>query len=337
MFFLSDNAAPVAPQVMEALMRANQGFAAPYGNDEVTARVRATIREVFEAPEAAIYFVATGTSANVLALASITPPWGAIFCHDDAHVHHDECNAPEFFTQAKLIPVTGEQGRITPEGLQAAIARKGAGVVHSAQPAALTLTNVTEDGTLYTPAQIAALTTVAREHKMLTHLDGARFANAVAALGCSPAEMTWKAGVDVVSFGGTKGGLMGAEAVVFFDPKHAWEFELRRKRGGHLFSKLRYLSAQFEGWLEGGLWLEMARHANAMTARLAEGLGQIEGVTFAYEVGGNIIFADFPEVVNQRLQAAGARYYLNGSRARLVTSWATSVEEVEAFIAAAKG
>lgn len=338
MFFASDNGAPCPAPVMEALNRANTGPAMPYGNDDYTAAAANRIRELFEAPEAAVHFVATGTVANALALATLTPSWGAIFCHENAHVYHDECGAPEFFSQAKLIPVPGENGRMTPEALEAAILSQPKGNVHSIQPGSVTLTDVTEMGTLLTPDRIAPLAAIAKKHDLPVHLDGARFANAVAASGATPAEMTWKSGVDALSFGGTKGGLMGAEAVVFFDPKHSWEFQLRRKRSGHLFSKGRYLAAQFDGWLENGIWLDLARHANAMTARLVAGLSAIPGAAVAHPAEANISFITLPAESHARLQAAGAKYYLKPTGlARLVTSWATTEAEVDQFIATARG
>lgn len=338
MFFASDNGAPCPPQVMAALMQANQGPAMPYGNDPVTKAAADMIRDVLEAPEAAVYFVATGTAANALALATLCPPWGAVFCHDIAHVQQDECGAPEFFSGAKLLTVPGAHGLMAPDALDRAIRGQGVRVVHSVQPGAVTLTDVTEAGTLYDPDQIAALARVAHGHGLPVHLDGARFANAVAATGASPAELTWKAGVDALSFGGTKGGLLGAEAVVFFDPARGWEFELRRKRAGHLFSKNRYLAAQFSGWLADGLWLDLARHANAMAARMADAVQAIPGASLIHPAQANILFAQLPDSAHQRLKAAGARYYDMGEgRARLVTSWATTEQEIAAFAATAAG
>lgn len=338
MFFASDNGAPCPPQVMAALARANEGPAMPYGNDPLSTRVAGLIRDVLEAPDAAVYLVATGTAANALALATMCPPWGAVFCHEGAHVQQDECGAPEFYSGAKLLTVPGGHGRMDPAALDAAIRGQGVRVVHSVQPGAVTITDVTEAGTVYSPDTVAALAEVAHRHGLPVHLDGARFANAVVASGATPAELTWKAGVDVLSFGGTKGGLMGAEAVVFFDPARAWEFELRRKRGGHLFSKHRYLAAQFEGWLQDGLWLDLARHANAMTARMAHGLAAQPDTALIHPAQANITFATLPDAAHTRLKAAGARYYDMGEgRARLVTSWATTEAEVDAFLAAAAG
>lgn len=338
MFFASDNGAPVPDAVMQAMLRANADPAMPYGNDALTARVQDRLRDLLAAPQAVVHFVATGTAANALALATLTPPWGAILCHPLAHIQNDECGAPEFFSGAKLLTVAGQDGRMDPAALADTIGGLGRRNVHSVQPGAVSITNVTEAGTVYTPDQTAALAEIAHANDLPLHLDGARFANAVAATGASPADLTWRAGVDALSFGGTKGGLPGAEAVVFFDPGQAWDFELRRKRGGHLFSKLRFLSAQFDGWLDAGLWLELSRHANAMNARLAAGLAGLPDVRLAYPADANITFATLPPAMHDRLQAAGARYYaMADGRARLVTSWATTPQEVDAFLAAARG
>ncbi len=339
MFFASDNTSGAAPQVMAAIQRANEGFDRSYGTDQAMERVRARVREVLEAPEAAVYLVATGTAANALALATHCPPWGAVFCHTHAHIAEDECGAPEFFTAgAKLVLVDGPHGRMTPEGLRAAIARTGTSV-HGVQKGMVSITNVTEAGTVYTPAEIAALTAEARAHGLPCHLDGARFANALVATGATPAEMTWKAGIDVLSFGGTKNGCLGVEAVVIFDPARAWEFELRRKRAGHLWSKHRYLSAQFEAYVEDGLWLRLAAQANAAAARLAAGLERVPGVSQLHPVQANMMFPEWPAGTHARLQAAGAVYYawdLPDGRegARLVTSWNTTEAQIDAFLAA---
>lgn len=343
MFFASDNASAVPPQVMEALAAANTGYAMPYGRDPGMDRVRTLIRETFEAPEAAVYLVATGTAANSLSLALLCQPWQTVFCHTHAHVAEDECGAPEFFTHgAKLTLVPGDHGRIDPVALREALDRTGEGNVHGVQRGCLTITNVTEAGTVHSPDQIAELAGIAHAAGVPVHLDGARFSNAIVATGATPAEMTWKAGVDVVSFGGTKNGLLGAEAVVIFDPARAWEFELRRKRSGHLFSKHRYLSAQMEAWLTDGLWLHLARQANLMASRLADGLGKLPGVTLRHPVEANILFPEWPAGLHARAEAAGAVYYPfpapeGREAARLVTSWATRSADVDAFLDAIRG
>lgn len=343
MFFTSDNASGAAPEIMAAVMAANAGYARSYGADALMDRVRAQVREVFEAPEAAVYLVATGTIANALALALTCPPWGAVFCHQHAHVAEDECGAPEFYTHgAKLVLVPGDHGKMTPGTLRAALARTGESGVHGVQRGMLTVTNVTEAGTVYTPAEVAALVAEAKAHGLPCHLDGARFANALVATGATAAEMTWKAGIDLVSFGGTKNGCMGVEAVVIFDPARAWEFELRRKRGGHLFSKHRFLSAQMAAYLDGGLWLRLAGQANAMAARLAAGLATVPGATLHHPVQANILFPEWPAGLHARAEVAGAAYYPfpappGREAARLVTSWSTTEADVDDFITALGG
>ncbi|HCQ65124.1 MAG TPA: low specificity L-threonine aldolase [Rhodobacteraceae bacterium] len=344
MYFASDNAGPVHPKVMEALTAANAGYALPYGADPIMDEVRARIRALFEAPEAAVYLVATGTAANALALATLCEPWETVFCTAPAHIHVDECNAPEFFTGgAKLTLVPGADAKMTADALRAVIESEETRGVHGPQRGPLSLTNVTELGTVYSVAEIATLTGVAKDHGLATHLDGARLANALAATGARPAEMTWKAGIDAVSFGGTKNGLMGVEAVVLFDPARAWEFELRRKRGAHLFSKHRYLSAQMLAYLEGDLWLELARTANAANARLVEGLKATGVVEYAHPPRANMGFAAWPRAAHKRLHEAGAAYYLwDGSldgddpdemiTARLVCDWSARAEDTARFV-----
>ena len=345
MFFASDNSSGVPARVLDALARANDGFALGYGADAIMDRVRARIRELFEAPEAAVYLVGTGTAANALALATFCPPWGAIYCHRVAHIEEDECGAPEFYTGgAKLVLLDGKHGKITPQALENKLKTAAAVGVHNVQKGMLSLTNLTETGTRYSVAEIAALAGIAKAHGLPVHLDGARFANALVAEGCTPADMTWRAGVDVVSFGGTKNGLMGVEAVVILDPAKAWEFELRRKRGGHLVSKHRFLSAQMDAWLEDDLWLSLARHANAMAARLEAGLAALPATSLLHPRGGNMLFATFPRAAHRRLRAAGAAYYdwpganslegdaAEGLSARLVASWSTTGDLVDRFL-----
>ncbi len=349
MFFASDNAGPVHPRILDAVIRASDGYAMPYGADTLMERVRDQFRETFEAPEAAVYLVATGTAANSLALATLSQPYETIFCTPQAHIHEDECNAPEFFTGgAKLTLVPAPDARMTPEALRTSILGEETRGVHGPQRGPVSLTNVTERGTVYSASDLTTLASVAKEFAMPVHLDGARFANAVAATGASPAEMSWKAGVDALSFGATKNGAMGVEAVVFFDPKHAWEFELRRKRGAHLFSKHRFLSAQMSAYLEDGLWLELAGLANAANAHLTRGLKQIQQVSYLHDPAANIGFAAWPRDGHQRLHDAGAEYYIwEGSlegedpseqlAARMVCDWSASNENIDRFIDLVRG
>lgn len=345
MYFTSDNASGVPPQVLDALAKANAGFAPGYGAEPAMEALRVRIREVFEAPEAEVHLVATGTAANALSVATLCPPWGAVYCHRHAHIEEDECGAPEFYSGgAKLVTLEGAHGKIAPGTLAAALAGAASGGVHNVQRGMLSLTNLTEAGTAYSAAETAALASEAKRHGLPVHLDGARFTNALVAQNASPAELTWKAGVDVLSFGGTKNGLMGVEAVVLFDPARAWEFQLRRKRGGHLFSKHRFLSSQMAAWLENDLWLDLARGANAMAARLEAGIGALPFARLAHKREGNILFAAFPRRAHAALQAAGARYYLMPHNAtlegdpeaevlcRLVTSWCTTGDEVDRFL-----
>ncbi|MCE5973036.1 low specificity L-threonine aldolase [Sinirhodobacter sp. WL0062] len=345
MNFASDNTSGAAPQIMAALARANGGHQPSYGNDPLTRAVEARIRDIFEAPEARVYLVATGTAANALSCAILTDPWGAVFCHRNAHIEEDECGAPEFYTGgSKLVLVDGAHARMEPQALRRTVAHTGRGGVHNVQRGMVSITNATEAGAVYTPAEVKALCDVARDFHLPVHMDGARFANALVAAGCTPAEMTWRAGVDVLSFGGTKNGCMGVEAVVIFDPARAQEFELRRKRGGHLFSKHRFLAAQMQAYLEGDLWLHLARHANVMAAKLSEGVQAAPGAKLVHPTEANAVFAAFPRAAHVRAQAGGAAYYLwpfdqpldgpgeEPLAARLVCSWATTEAEIEAFL-----
>ncbi len=341
MNFMSDNVAGASPEILAALRDANRGAALPYGNDAITARLRDRLSDVFERA-VAVFPVATGTAANALALAAMAPPWGAIYCHAAAHVATDECGAPELYTGgAKLVPLDGPDGKLTPAALDAALAASGAGEVHHVQPAALSLTQATEAGTVYRPAEIAALAEVARGHGLRVHMDGARFANALASLGRTPAEITWRAGVDALSLGATKNGALAAEAVVLFDPALAETMGFRRKRGGHLFSKMRFLSAQLDAYLRDDLWLRNARHANAMAARLAAGLGALDGVSLLHPVEANEIFARLPLAMADGIEAAGFGFYRWGADAagttvRLVTAFDTREADVDAMVAAAE-
>ncbi|MFD0978801.1 threonine aldolase family protein [Tropicimonas aquimaris] len=344
MYFASDNTGPIHPRILDALARANTGYAPAYGADPLTVEVVQTLREIFEAPEAAVHLVATGTAANSLLLSTGTAPWQTIFCSRVAHIHEDECNAPEFFSGgAKLTLVETVDGKMTPEGLVAAIEAEETRGVHGPQRGPVSLTQATEKGTLYTLEELRALSEVAHRFGLPVHMDGARFANALASLGCSPAGMTWKAGIDMLSFGGTKNGLMGVEAAILFDPARSMEFELRRKRGAHLFSKHRYLAAQMQGYLEGGLWLEMAGAANTACQRLADGLRNAPGANLMFRPEANIVFARLPRATHRRLFEAGAQYHLSDDTldggpedaplaARFVTDWSAEPAETDRFL-----
>jgi len=340
MFFTSDNASGAAPEIIAAIARANDGFARSYGADPLMAHVTQKLRDTFEAPEAAVYLVATGTVANALALAIHCQPWAAVFAHSDAHIATDECGAPEFYTNgAKLVGVPGAHGKMTADALAQSLARTGDSGVHGVQRGMVSITNVTEAGTVYTPAEIAALTAEARVFGLPCHLDGARFANALVATDATAAEMTWKSGIDVVSFGGTKNGCLGVEAVVIFDPAKAWEFELRRKRGGHLFSKHRFLSAQMDAYLTDDLWLRLASHANQMGARLAAGITALPGATLQHPAQANMLFPEWQIGTHDRAEAQGAAYYRmpapeGREAARLVASWSTRESDVDDLLAA---
>lgn len=345
MEFASDNTSGATPEVMEALNAANADYAPSYGDDPLMAEVTDQIRGIFDAPEAAVFLVATGTAANALSTALYCPPWGALYCHADAHVEVDECGAPEFFVGGgKTAPIAGAHGKITTDGLKARLALTPQGGVHHIQHGMLTLTNLTEAGTSYRPGEVASLAAIARAEGMKVHMDGARLPNALTFTDAGAADMTWRAGIDVLSLGGTKNGCLGVEAVVVFDPARAWEFELRRKRGAHLFSKHRFLSAQMAGYLRDGRWLDRAGHANRMAARLAEGIASLPGGALVHPCQGNIVFASFPRALHRKATAAGAHYYLwpfdqslEGPgdaplSARFVCSWSTTEADVDGLL-----
>jgi len=346
MYFASDNCGPALPEVLAALTDANTGYTPSYGGDFLMEDVKTRIRDLFEAQDAAVFLVATGTAANALALATMTQPWQAIFCAPLSHIQCDECHAPEFFTGGAKLRLVGEADKISPEALSHEISVLGQGNVHVSQHGPLALSQVTEMGHVYSLEELRALTSVAKQHGLATYMDGARFANACVSLGCTPAEMSWKAGIDVVSFGGTKNGCIGVEAVIFFDPAKAWEFELRRKRGAHLFSKHRFLSAQMLAYLEDDLWRKSASSANAACARLTTGLRDAPAVVFKNVPQANMIFATLPRATHQRLHEAGAAYFMEGTLAghdadeplplRLVCDWFVSEAQIDEFIGLVK-
>lgn len=344
MFFASDNWAGAHPKIVDNLARHASGFASAYGSSALDKKVEATFNEIFER-EVAVFFVSTGTAANSLSMTAFGRPGGVAFCHREAHMIADEGGAPEYFTGGgRLCPVDGPLGRITPEALQAEIARYPAAFIHAGQPAAVSITQASEIGTVYDTDQIAAIGGIARQHGLPLHMDGARFANALVSLGASPAEMTWKQGVDVVSFGGTKNGCWCAEAVVFMDPAKARDFPFIRKRAAQLFSKSRFVAAQFEAYLADGLWLDTARHANAMTQRIAGHIAASSRARLSWTPQANEIFPIVKLDAVEALKAQGAAFYPwsaphgfadtigdDETLCRLVTSFATTEDEVDRF------
>jgi threonine aldolase len=304
-------------------------------------QVTRLVREKFKAPDAAVYLVGTGTAANALALSTLSQPWETVFCSPVSHIHEDECNAPEFYLGGGKLTLVGDSDKITPEALFKSIEGEENRGVHGPQRGPVSITQITEKGHSYSVEEVQAISNVAKTYGLALHMDGARFTNAIVARNASPAEMTWRAGVDALSFGGTKNGLMGVEGVIFFDPKHAWEFELRRKRGAHLFSKHRYLSAQMLAYLTDDLWLDLARRANGNFARLKAGLETIPDVQLRGNPDGNMTFFDMPRALHKRAEAAGAVYYWDDVEGpmdqmimgRLVCDWSITHDMIDQFIA----
>lgn len=344
MQFASDNAAPAPPEILRALEAANDGYAPSYGADALSERLSLRIRQVFEAPEAEVFLVTTGTAANGLSLASLCPPWGTIFAHQTAHIEVDECGAPGFLAGgAKMTLLPGPHGKIDPAALADTLEAIDDADIHHVAKGPLSLTNATEFGAVYGAADLAALTAIARDHGVGVHMDGARFANALAATGATPADLSWKAGADILCLGGTKNGLLGVEAVVIFDPARAWEFQRRRKQAGHLASKNRYLAAQMLAMLDGGLWLDLARRANRAARWLSDAVARSPGARITQPTQANLVFAALPRAAHTRLRAAGARYAEwpveaptalpeDSVHVRLACSWCTTDTEIERFI-----
>lgn len=344
MIFASDNWAGAHPRIAANLAAHASGHEPAYGNGELDARVQKKFAEIFER-DVAVFFVGTGTAANALSLVSANKPGGLSFCHRESHIMEDECGAPEYFMGgSRLFAVDGTLGRIDPEALAASVGRFAVDNVHAGRPAAISITQATEVGTVYGLDHIRAISAVAREHKLPLHMDGARFANALVSLGATPAEMTWKSGIDIVSFGGTKNGCWCAEAVVMFDLDQAKEFAFIRKRAAQLFSKSRFIAAQFEAYFADGLWLETATHANAMASRLAGHIASSSKARLAWQPAANEVFAVMPVTLADQLQKKGARFYdwlrphgFDGEMApgeklwRFVTSFATTADEVDSF------
>lgn len=329
--FLSDNTSGAHPAVMEALLQSNSGHAAAYGEDDYTRRMGEAFDRLFGRKVYA-FPVLNGTGANVAALAHMTKRYSSVLCSDVAHIFEDECGAPEHMMGCKILGLSSINGKITPEAVEGQMGVLGS--QHASQPTVLSLSQLSEKGTAYTLEELGALCAVAHDHGLYTHMDGARFANALVTLGCTPSEMSCEAGIDVLSFGGTKNGMLFGDAVLFFDEGLAKGFPFTRKNCGQLFSKGRFIAAQFIAMFEGGLWLECAGHANAMARRLAEGMKEIADITVHYPVDGNEIFVSMPEALFQRLNAAYP-FTFHGEY-RLVTSFDTAEEEVDGFLALAR-
>ena len=338
--FRSDNEYPVAPEIMAALAAVNEGSAHSYGEDAVTARLRGRFRELFER-DLEIYPLASGTAANSLAVAQTCGTIGAVVCHRDAHLNTDECGAPEFFSGgAKLLALDGADGKLAPAAVEETVAASLAMGEHASRPRLLSLTQATELGTVYAPEEVAALAEAAHRDGLRVHMDGARLANALATLGCSPAEVTWRAGVDLVSFGATKNGAMLAEALLVFDPADSVELPRRRKQSGHLMSKMRYVSAQLDAYLADDLWLRLAGDANRRARTLANGLAACPGAELQHPVQSNEIFIRLPDDLAAGLYTRGFEFHpwvhSGPGVYRFVTSFATPDEAVEECIAAAR-
>lgn len=336
--FRSDNETPMAQAILEALSEANTGTAWAYAEDDWSNRLDGEFSELFET-QVSVLPVATGTVANAIALASVTPPWGAVFCHRGAHIYCDESGAPEFYGSGlRLVPVEGDAGKLTPDGLRQAIDGAAGHGVHSYTPSALSLTQCTESGTVYRPREIDELCKVALNEGMSTHIDGARFANALAGLGCAPADSSWRAGVQMLSFGASKNGCMAAEALVIFGRGELIEnAERLRKRGGHLISKMRYVSAQLLAYIRNGLWLELARHANAQAAEFADAVELHPEASLEFPVQANEVFVRWsPGGLESLLQKDVEFHYVPGhdELARFVFAHSTTPGETRFLIEA---
>src|SRR5262245_39088988 len=336
--FASDNIAGDSPEILAAIAACNFGQAMPYGNDELSRQVERSVSDIFE-HEVSVFLVSTGTAANALSLAVLTPPWGSVLSHADAHINNDECGAPEFYTNgAKLVQLGGAKGKIDFAALKVQV-RRMVGDVHSVQPSCVSITQATELGCVYSLDEISAIGGICREANLSLHMDGARFANALVALDCSPADMTWKAGVDVLSLGATKNGALSVDAIVLFRKELASALAFRRKRAGQLSSKMRFLAAQINAYFANDLWLRNARHANAMAKALALGLKSIPRIEVCHEPETNILFCRLPVAIIKGLIAHGFVFYEDRWErgiVRFVTSFATTQEDVADLLAVAR-
>ncbi|MBT5187342.1 MAG: low specificity L-threonine aldolase [Kordiimonadaceae bacterium] len=333
----SDNNSGVSEAILKAIINENEGNVIAYGGDELTHKTEQRFKEVFENDGLKSYNLVSGTAVNSLIVATLSPTFGAIFCHKNSHINTDECGSIEFQTGgAKLIPLAGINGKITPSEVEGAIETFIIGEAHHNQPSMLSIAQTTEVGTVYTPEEINDLSTLLKKYGLKLHMDGARFANALDKIGCSPAEMTWKSGVDALSFGTTKNGTLGAEVAIFFNDTDDGSFIYRRMRSGNLISKMRFISAQIMAYLENDLWLDNAKHSNAMAVKLYDALKDNQNIEFSMPVQSNMMFVVMDEVLKDKLWQAGFRFYSYTAAGkiehRLVTSFNTQPEKIERFI-----
>ena len=327
--FASDNVTSACPEVMDSLIEANSGIAGSYGDDEWSLILKTKLSKVFET-EVEVYLAVTGTASNALALSALAPVYGKIYCHELSHINTDECGAPELFTGgAKLNPIRSNNGRIIASELDEIV--RGSGNVHVTQPAVVSITQSCETGTVYPLKEIQEISKIAHKHKMSVHMDGARFANALVSLDVSPAEMTWKSGVDVLTLGGTKNGCLAAEAIIFFRPEMVGNFPFLHKRSGQLLSKMRFISSQMNAYVSNDVWIKNAKHANAMAKILSEGLNRFSNIELAYPTQSNEIFVNLPRDVIDYLNNSGYdvnEEELDGKAVRFVTAWDTKLEDI---------
>jgi threonine aldolase len=331
--FASDNVAGACPEVLDAIIKANDGDSTPYGNDQISTKLQDKFSEIFE-KEVIVFPTASGTAANALALSTMTPSFGNIYCHKLSHINTDECGAPEFYTGGgKLVTLQGIDGKITDKELDESIGGKG--IVHHTQPSSVSITQVCETGEVYQLDEIKKISDVAHKHNLNMHMDGARFANALVSLNVTPAEMTWKSGIDVLSFGATKNGCLAAEAIIFFKKDLVGNIAFLMKRAGHLLSKMRFVSAQLDAYISNDVWLRNAKHANKMGKRLSEGLSHHSDVKLSYPTEANEVFAKFPRNMIEHLNSEGYKMNeeeLDGKSVRLVAAWNTQEEDVDGLL-----
>ena len=331
--FASDNISGACPEVLDAILKANDGDSAPYGNDDWSKTLQEKFSEMFE-KEVIVYPTASGTAANALALSTLAPVFGNIYCHKLSHINTDECGAPEFYTGgAKLVTLKGINGKIMPQELYENVG--GVGVVHHTQPSVVSITQLSETGEVYQLDEIKKISEVAHKLNVKMHMEGARFANALVSLGVTPAEMTWKSGIDVLSFGATKNGCIAAEAIIFFKPELVGNLPFLMKRSGHLLSKMRFVSAQLDAYISNNVWLRNAKHANKMGKKLSEGLNSNPKIELAYPTHANEVFAKFPRKIIEQLNSEGYKMNeqeLDGKAVRLVAAWNTEEKDVDQFL-----